>query len=268
MNITDIDDKIIKRSLEEQKSWEDVAAHYQSGFLKDLHSLNVLPPNAYVPVTSQMDQIIEYIQRLEEKGYAYLNEATGDIDLDTARVDRELSNFQTDSNLPGRRSPSDFTLWKAHKPNEPYWELKSKTANRSIKGRPGWHVECSVISSSALGSRLDFHFGGHDLLFPHHVNESRCCKAYSCVLESDSDRNETDDSQTNAGPNDLLSELPIHRWSSSWLHFGSLTINQQKMSKSLNNFVQIKKFLRKHPKNALRLLCIIHPYRRGKCKQS
>ena len=264
MNITDIDDKIIKRSLDEQKSWQDVAAHYQSAFLKDLHSLNVLPLNAYVPVTSQMDRIIEYIQQLEESGYAYLNETTGDIDLDTARVDRELSNFQTISNVqPGRRSPSDFTLWKAHKPNEPYWELKSRTTNRTIKGRPGWHVECSVISSSVLGSRLDFHFGGHDLLFPHHVNESRCCKAYSCGLEGANEK--ANDSQIDGSPtDDRLSTLPIHRWSSSWLHFGSLTINEEKMSKSLGNFVQIKKFLRKHPKNTLRLLCIIHPYRRGK----
>lgn len=254
MNITDIDDKIIKRSLEEKKSCEEVASKYLSGFLKDLHSLNVLPANAYVPVTCQIDRIIEYVQLLEEKGYAYVNETTGDVDLDTARVDRELSSFRTDSNLPGRRSQSDFTLWKAHKPNEPYWELRSRLTNRTIKGRPGWHVECSAISSSALGNRLDFHFGGRDLLFPHHVNESRCCKAYSCAL------NETTDNPN--GLDNRLSE-PIHRWSSSWLHFGSLTINQEKMSKSLNNYVQIKKFLRKHPKNALRLLCIIHPYRRG-----
>lgn len=123
------------------------------------------------------------------------------------------------------------------------------------KGRPGWHVECSVISNSVLGNRIDFHFGGHDLLFPHHVNESRCCKAFNCVLESD---------QANESSN-RLSNQPIHKWSESWLHFGKLTINEQKMSKSLGNFIQIKKFLRRHSKNTLRLLCIMHPYRRGMC---
>ena len=256
MNITDIDDKIINKAFEEQKKCDEISSYYLSSFLKDLHSLNVLPFNAYVPVTGQIKNIIEYIQLLEENGYAYLNEKTGDIDLDTSRIDKELANFKTDSNLPGRRSAADFTLWKQNKPNEPYWEYKSKKTNQLIKGRPGWHVECSVISNSVLGNRIDFHFGGHDLLFPHHVNESRCCKAFNCVLESSEDQSS----------NNQLSSQPIHKWANCWLHFGKLTINDEKMSKSLNNFVQIKKFLKKYPKNTLRLLGIIHPYRRGEIK--
>lgn len=254
--------------MQENKTYEEVSNYYSSSFLKDLNGLNILPFNAYVPVTSQIDNIIEYIQLLEEKGYAYLNDKTGDIDLDTSKIDQELSSFKTDSNLPGRKSQSDFTLWKSHKPNEPFWEFKSKVTGQIIKGRPGWHIECSVISNSILGNRIDFHFGGHDLLFPHHVNESRCCKAFNCVLESNqNDLNDLKNENlvTDAQFSDQLSKLPIHKWCNSWLHFGSLKIKEEKMSKSLNNFIQIRKFLKKNPKNSLRLLCIIHPYKRGNC---
>lgn len=247
MNITDIDDKIIVKARNENKSWTDLSNHYLSSFLKDLHSLNILPFNAYVSVTGQIENIIKYIQTLESNGLAYVNEKTGDIELDSSKIDFELDHFKTESSYPGRRSGSDFTLWKSYKPNEPYWEYTSKSNNQTIKGRPGWHVECSTISQTTLGNRIDFHFGGHDLLFPHHVNESRCCKAMNLINYGDQLKNES-----------------IHKWSSQWLHFGSLKINESKMSKSLNNFIQIKKFLEKNSKNILRILCIIHPYRRGR----
>ena len=113
MNITDVDDKIIAKSLTEKKTCTEVSNYYLASFLKDLHSLNILPFNAYVPVTSQIDNIIEYVQLLEKNGYVYLNEKTGDIDLDAGKVDQELSNFKTDSNLPGKCERNSLVIyWK------------------------------------------------------------------------------------------------------------------------------------------------------------
>lgn len=252
MNVTDVDDKIITRANREKSTSREIADKYLDRFLFDMHSLNVQSPDALIRVTDKIDVIIKFIQSLERRKKAYINPITGDVCIKSNEIDeyqsKSNSSFQSDSSLSkstGKQSPEDFVLWKTAKPNEPFWTYESVENNSiQIQGRPGWHVECSAIATEALGENIDFHFGGQDLLFPHHLNESACCFA------------NTDVSSTS-------SSSSIHSWCSNWIHFGQFIIKNQKMSKSLGNGISIRQFLADNRAEALRVICLMSSYKRG-----
>ena len=170
-NVTDIDDKIIAKSKETGKSWREVADYYFSVFLKSMDALNVKRPHIQPRVTDHIEDIIKFIEGLIEKGHAYVAEGNVYFDVDSfadygklSRIDREHM-VSAGEQAPGKRKPYDFALWKAAKPGEPWWESPWGP------GRPGWHIECSVMSSKYLGSQFDIHGGATELIFPHHENE-------------------------------------------------------------------------------------------------
>ncbi|MDD5668600.1 MAG: cysteine--tRNA ligase [Candidatus Omnitrophica bacterium] len=222
-NITDIDDKIINRANELKTDWQTLVSKYISRYYEDLQSLGI-PKADYEPrATENIPDMITYIEALIQKGFAY--ESGGDVYFNVRKFQGygKLSGQSIDQMQAGVRvSPGDlkkdtldFALWKRAKENEPFWESPWG------KGRPGWHIECSVMSRKYLKAEtLDIHAGGRDLIFPHHENE---------LAQSES-----------------LTGKPFAKY---WIHHGLLTINGQKMSKSLGNFVTIKDFLEKH-KNA------------------
>jgi len=219
-NITDIDDKIINRANELKTDWQTLVSKYISRYYEDLQALG-LPQADYEPrATENIPDMITYIEALIQKGFAY--ESGGDVYFNVRKFQGygKLSGQSIDQMQAGVRvSPGDlkkdtldFALWKRAKENEPFWESPWG------KGRPGWHIECSVMSRKYLKAEtLDIHAGGRDLIFPHHENE---------LAQSES-----------------LTGQPFAKY---WIHHGLLTINGQKMSKSLGNFVTIKDFLEKH----------------------
>lgn len=272
MNITDIDDKILARSLEEREAEENIEkeksristelqmdavpntttnpAHhifnriserYYRSFLEDMQFIRVIPADLNVKVTKQTHLIINYINKLEQNGHAYVAD-NGDIYFRVGSLksyEGRLDERKRGSFDPAKKDPRDFVLWKAAKPNEPVWIYHSSVTGKSIPGRPGWHVQCSAISSAIFGNKLDFHYGGRDLIFPHHYNEEACCCAYHSL----------DTTKT------------IHAWSKNWLHSGHLIFRGEKMSKSLGNVIAIKNFIDNSSVNALRLLCVTTHYR-------
>ncbi|XP_044863784.1 probable cysteine--tRNA ligase, mitochondrial isoform X2 [Mauremys mutica] len=207
MGITDIDDKIIKRANEMNISPLALARVYEEDFKQDMAALKVLPPTVYMRVTENIPQIISFIERIMASGHAY---ATSKVDSD-------------------KRHVKDFALWKAAKPQELYW------ASPWGKGRPGWHIECSTISSTVFGSQLDIHTGGIDLAFPHHENEIAQSEVYH----------------------------QCEQWGNYFLHSGHLLIkgSQEKMSKSLKNYITIKDFLTKNSADEFRMFCLRSKYR-------
>lgn len=186
MNITDIDDKILAKAAQEGVNFREISCKYHQSFIDDLNSLGVLPADCYLKVTDHIDVIIDYILRLLDKGFAYINEVTGDVNFDyeTFIASFNIVNARTNENSEqrgearsdGKRSTKDFVLWKVSKPGQPSWPLEHGTT--IIEGRPGWHVECSALSDYVFGSKLDLHFGGFDLIFPHHHCESCCSHAH------------------------------------------------------------------------------------------
>jgi cysteinyl-tRNA synthetase len=245
MNVTDVDDKIIGRAVQEQRSAQQIADDCLNSYLEDMKSLNILAPDALIRVTDKIDTIVRFIQRIESNGNAYVNPVTGDVCIKSEQLNdyqqSNNANLIAEEKASGKQSAEDFVLWKRSKPGEPFWTYHSVSTDQSIQGRPGWHVECSAIATEALGNRIDFHFGGQDLMFPHHLNESACCSAWDA----------TD------------SQQPIHGWSSNWIHFGKFIIKNQKMSKSLGNGISIKQHLSQYPPELLRIVCLSHPYKRG-----
>ncbi|NLK50745.1 MAG: cysteine--tRNA ligase [Candidatus Cloacimonetes bacterium] len=233
-NITDIDDKIIARSLEEGIPFDEFAAKYSRAFLEDAAALGIKPPHHQPRATEVMPAIIELISQLVELGYAY--EAEGDVYFDTARLPEygSLSGKRIEDQKAGarvaentlKRNPSDFTLWKNSKPGEPVWESPWGL------GRPGWHSECVVMSQSILGQTFDIHGGGVDLVFPHHENEQ--AQAYA------------------------ISGKPLANY---WLHNGFLNIEGEKMSKSLDNFFTARDILTQHSAEAIRFFFLSKHYR-------
>uniref|UniRef100_A0A8B9JN53 cysteine--tRNA ligase n=1 Tax=Astyanax mexicanus TaxID=7994 RepID=A0A8B9JN53_ASTMX len=213
MVITDIDDKIIQRGLEENISPLVLARMYEEEFKKDMMALKVLPPAVYMRVTENIPQIVAFVERIISNGHAYATDQ-GDVYFDTQSIGSrygKLVNFGNAAEAPGvkdKRDPRDFALWKASKPQEPYWESPWG------RGRPGWHIECSTIASSVFGSQLDIHSGGIDLAFPHHENEIAQCEAYH----------------------------KCDQWGNYFLHSGHLHLkgSSEKMSKSLKNYITIK----------------------------
>ncbi|MCX8151402.1 MAG: cysteine--tRNA ligase, partial [Candidatus Bathyarchaeota archaeon] len=227
MNLTDIDDKIINKAIQEGVTASEIAQKYSQAFFEDIEKLKIKPADVYPRATENINNIIELIEKLLEKGIAY--QVDGDVFYDVTKFPEygKLSGKKLEDLIAGARvdvneqkkNPADFALWKAAKPGEPYWESPWG------KGRPGWHIECSVMSMKNLGETFDIHAGGNDLIFPHHENE---------IAQSEA-----------------ATGKPFARY---WIHFGFLNIDNQKMSKSLGNFFTAREILGKFSAEALRLL--------------
>lgn len=220
-NFTDIDDKILNRAKTEGSSMQAIADRYIAAYFEDIRRLNILDADEYPRVTEHIPAIHQLIQALEDKGYAYA--VDGDVYYKVRQFadygklsGRQLEQMQAgaggrvDPNDPEfkKQYPFDFALWKAAKPGEPAWESPWG------KGRPGWHIECSAMIRTRLGEAIDIHGGGSDLVFPHHENE---------IAQSE-----------------VLTGQPLANY---WLHNGMVTVNGEKMSKSLGNFTTIRSLL-------------------------
>ena len=227
MNLTDVDDKIIKKANSENVEAAIVAEKFTEAFMEDIKKLKVKPADLYPKATAHMSEIINMIKALEAKGFAYNIDGNVFYDVKKFTGYGKLSGKNTDDLESGARieineekkNPLDFSLWKKTKEGEPYWE--SPWGN----GRPGWHIECSAMSCKHLGETFDIHAGGSDLIFPHHENE---------IAQSEA---------ANGKP-----------FVNYWLHFGFLNINNEKMSKSLGNFFTARDILKQFPAEAVRLL--------------
>lgn len=234
MNLTDIDDKIIKRAQEENVPADVIARRYSQAFFEDIQKLGVLPADVYPRATQHIEDIISLIQRLEKKGVAYTS--GGDVFFDVTRFSgyaalsgKKLEELQSGARIAvdeNKRNPLDFVLWKAAKPGEPSWESPWGP------GRPGWHIECSVMSMKYLGESFDFHAGGQDLIFPHHENERAQAEA--------------------------ATGKEFVRY---WLHNGFLDIRGEKMAKSTGNFVTARQLTEKYSATAIRLFFLQKHYR-------
>ncbi len=233
-NITDVDDKIINRAREENRPASEVALQYTVKYFIDTMRLGVKHPTFNPRVTDHIPDIIAFVSRLVEKGYAY--ESGGDVYFSVRKYKGygELSGQSLDKIIAGariepgegKRDPLDFALWKAAKPGEASWESPWG------RGRPGWHIECSTMSMKYLGETLDIHAGGMDLIFPHHENER---------AQSES--------------------LTGKRFVNIWMHHGPLTVGGEKMSKSLGNYVTIEDALKRFDADTLRLYILSTHYR-------
>ena len=232
-NITDIDDKIIDRARREGRDWRELVDFYAKDYLELMERLGVRI-DIHPRVTHHIKEIIEFIEGLIEKGYAYVAESGSvyfEVDRypDYGRLSGRLAKEawrQEEDVLREKRSPYDFALWKAAKEGEPSWESPWG------RGRPGWHIECSVMSSRYLGSKIDVHGGGIDLVFPHHENERAQSEAYF------------------GG-----------RWVRYWLHVNYLTIGGEKMSKSLGNIIPLREAIGRWGAGPLRLWLLSSHYR-------
>jgi cysteinyl-tRNA synthetase len=224
MNITNIDDKIIKRSRELNKSWKILTEEYEAEFWDDMDKLNVKSPDVKLRVTDKIPEILKFIEQIESKGLTTLAN-DGSVNFKTSAY----SNYGKLNRVSDQEQLAEFALWKAAKENEPSWPSKWGP------GRPGWHIECSTLASLIFGSHLDFHAGGIDLKFPHHENEeAQCCTFHGC---SD--------------------------WVQNWIHTGHLHLKGQseKMSKSLKNTVSIGDFLKEYSVDQFRMACLLSHYR-------
>ncbi len=233
-NFTDVDDKIINRANEEGISPAAVADKYIAAYFEDVAALNVLPADVHPRVTEHMADIIDLVQQLVDKGVAY--EVNGDVYFAVEKFADygKLSGRDLEDMLAGARvqvgdqkkNPMDFAVWKAAKPGEPYWDSPWG------QGRPGWHIECSAMSRKYLGDGFDIHGGGADLIFPHHENEIAQAEAATgcCFVRN-------------------------------WLHNGFITVNDEKMSKSLGNFFLLRDILDKFPGDVVRFYLLNTHYR-------
>ncbi|BES81428.1 cysteine--tRNA ligase [Pyrodictium abyssi] len=233
-NITDIDDKIINRAQREGRDWREIVDEYSRDYFDMLKKLNI-KVHIHPRVTDHIKEIIDFIQGLIDKGYAYVA-PSGSVyfDVDAFPDYGKLSGRfhpedwrQEEDVLREKKNPYDFALWKAWKPGEPYWEAPWG------RGRPGWHIECSVMSSRYLGGQFDIHGGGQDLVFPHHENERAQSEAY-------------------------FGKRP---WVKYWLHTGYLTIHGEKMSKSLGNIIPFREAAKKWNPRVLRMWLLSAHYR-------
>lgn len=233
-NFTDVDDKIIKRAIEENSTFEDISKKYIEEFWTDAHGLNFKDATVHPKATENIDEIIDIIKSLEEKGYAYAID--GDVYYRTLKFNGygKLSHQPIDDLQSGARiavgdkkeDPLDFALWKAAKEGEPYWESPWG------KGRPGWHIECSAMNRKYLGKTIDIHCGGQDLIFPHHENE---------IAQSEA-------------ANDCM-------FSKYWMHNGYINVDNVKMSKSLGNFKTVREIAEAYGYEVIRYFLISAHYR-------
>jgi len=226
MNLTDVDDKIIKKSNEEKRDAAQVSQDYINAFFKDIEKLKIKKADVYPKATEHMTEIIDMIKNLENKDFAYNNDGNVFYNVNKFNGYGKLSGKDTADLESGARieinedkkSPLDFALWKKAKDSEPYWESPWG------KGRPGWHIECSAMSCKHLGETFDIHAGGSDLMFPHHENE---------IAQSEAANNK-----------------PFVKY---WMHFGFLNIDNEKMSKSLGNFFTARDILKNYSAEAVRM---------------
>ncbi|MCD8323148.1 MAG: cysteine--tRNA ligase [Oscillospiraceae bacterium] len=233
-NFTDVDDKIIKKANEEGITAAQVAEKYIAEYWQDVKALGVREATVHPKATENIPQIIELIETLIEKGYAY--EAQGDVYYRTLKFKDygKLSHQNLDDLQAGARievndvkeSPMDFALWKAAKPGEPAWESPWGM------GRPGWHIECSAMSNRYLGKTIDIHAGGQDLTFPHHENE---------IAQSEA-----------------ANGVPFVHY---WLHNGFINVDNKKMSKSLGNFFTVREAAAVYGYDCIRLFMLMSHYR-------
>lgn len=233
-NFTDVDDKIIKRGNEEGITPEQVADKYIDEYFKDADGLGIKRATVHPRVTDNINEIIEFIKELEEKGYAYA--VNGEVYFDTQKFEGygKLSKQNQEDLEAGarievnsqKRHPMDFVLWKPRKEGEPGWESPWSV------GRPGWHIECSVMSKRYLGDTIDIHAGGQDLAFPHHENE---------IAQSEARSGKT--------------------FSNYWIHNGYININNEKMSKSKGNFFTVRDIADKYDLEVVRFFMLSAHYR-------
>jgi len=234
-NITDVDDKIIKRAAENGESCDALTARFTQAMHADFNALGLLPADIEPTVTGHMQDIILMVQQLLDKGYAYIAK-DGDVLFDVSKYDaygalsqQNLEMLQAGARVEvsdSKDDPLDFVLWKTAKPGEPYWQ--SPWGN----GRPGWHIECSAMSAKHLGAHFDIHGGGSDLQFPHHENEiaqSTCAHG--------------------------------HKYVNTWIHTGMVQVDKEKMSKSLGNFFTVKEVLAQYNAEAVRYFLLSSQYR-------
>ena len=234
-NITDVDDKIIKRASENNEQINELTVRMTKAMHEDFDALNILPVEIEPTVTGHMPEIIAMIERLVEKGHAYVA-GNGDVLFDVSTFEhygalsqQDLSMLQAGARVEvdtGKDDPLDFVLWKKAKPEEPSW------ASPWGEGRPGWHIECSAMSSKHLGDHFDIHGGGSDLQFPHHENEI----AQSCCASG-------------------------KQYVNTWIHTGMVQVNKEKMSKSLNNFFTVREVLKQYDRETVRFFLINGHYR-------
>ncbi|MFG6160338.1 cysteine--tRNA ligase [Halomonas sp. 1390] len=234
-NVTDIDDKILKRADENGESIAALTERMIAAMHEDEARLSVLPPDREPRATGHIGEIIAMIETLIDKGFAYAAD-NGDVYYRVRRFDTygALSNRDPDEMRSGARievdehkeDPLDFVLWKAAKPGEASWPSPWG------EGRPGWHIECSAMSTCCLGETFDIHGGGPDLMFPHHENE---------IAQSEA--------------------ATGHRYVNTWMHAGAVRVNQEKMSKSLGNFFTIRDVLEHHDPEVVRYLLVASHYR-------
>lgn len=237
-NFTDIDDKIIKKANEEGKTCDEISEKYIEAFLEDIKEMNVIPEIIRPRVTENLDEIKKLINNLLKKGYAYKKGEDVIFSINKYKDYGKLSNQDLNSLNNGVRievdekkdNPNDFVLWKGRKANEPYYESDFGL------GRPGWHIECSAMIHKYLGNNIDIHAGGQDLIFPHHENER---------------------AQSNCGY-DVNNEFVNY-----WLHNSYITINSEKMSKSLGNFKLLRDILKSYNGNVIRHFILTCHYRKN-----
>ncbi|MCI7812157.1 MAG: cysteine--tRNA ligase [Lachnospiraceae bacterium] len=236
-NFTDVDDKIIAKAIEEGVSAEEISTRYIKECKQDMADMNVKPATTHPLATQEINGMIEMISDLIEKGYAY--DVNGTVYFRTKKFEQygKLSHKNLDDLRSGNRSllvsgedqkedPLDFVLWKPKKEGEPFW------GSPWSEGRPGWHIECSVMAKKYLGEEIDIHAGGEDLIFPHHENEiaqSECCNGKT--------------------------------FAKYWLHNGFLNIDNRKMSKSLGNFFTVREIKEKYDLQVLRFFMLSAHYR-------
>ncbi|RHP44147.1 MULTISPECIES: cysteine--tRNA ligase [unclassified Clostridium] len=237
-NFTDVDDKIIKKAIEEGVDAETISKRYIAECKKDMADMNVKPATTHPQATQEIAGMLEMIQTLIDKGHAYVA-ADGTVYFRTKSFKDygKLSHKNLDEMQSGFRElkvtgeenkedPSDFVLWKPKKEGEPYWE------SPWCQGRPGWHIECSVMSKKYLGEQIDIHAGGEDLIFPHHENE---------IAQSEAANDKT--------------------FANYWMHNGFLNIDNKKMSKSLGNFFTVREIGEKYDLQVLRFFMLSAHYR-------
>lgn len=244
MNITDIDDKIIRKSNESQINYLEISRKYETEFFDDMKRLGCQLPDQITRVSEYVPEIVEYIEKIIANGFAY--ESKNSVYFDVKKFSeteghtyakleptsvgnkemmKESEGVLTNAEAPEKRNESDFALWKTAKPDEPSWDSPWG------KGRPGWHIECSAMCGAAFKKYpIDIHTGGVDLRFPHHDNEIAQSEAY----------------------------YKCDNWVNNFWHTGHLHIEGKKMSKSLKNFITIKKILESYNARQIRMVFLLH----------
>jgi cysteinyl-tRNA synthetase len=233
-NITDVDDRIIAKSLQTGRPALEISAEFAEEYFKDLKALRIEMPDIVPKVSEHIPEIIEMVKGLIDKGHAYV--VDGDVYYAVESFPgygklsgRSLEDMQAGARIEvdvRKRHPMDFALWKSAKPGEPSWDSPWGP------GRPGWHIECSAMSLKYLGTSFDFHGGGEDLVFPHHENEIAQSEGYT--------------------------DQPLARY---WLHNAFLVIDREKMSKSLGNIMTVRELLGKYPAKVIRFFIVSAHYR-------